>query len=122
MIPSHILLEWLENQKILNEITYNKSQNKRNGRKEIKSVLTQHNRCHFSKAKNTLVYRDKTTKVLHKDEVRDKIVDGTLKRENVDNSDLIEVLNFLMSKKQNHKCTKEFNGTTEVDRRKVVKQ
>ena len=60
--------------------------------------------------------------MLHKDEVRDKIVDGTLKRENVDNSDLIEVLNFLMSKKQNHKCTKEFNGLIEVDWRKVVKQ
>ena len=66
------------------------------GRKEIESALAQHNRCHFSKAKNTPVYRDKITKAMHEDEVRDKILDGTLKREDVDNSDLIEFLKLLM--------------------------
>ena len=68
------------------------------GQKEIESVLIQYNRCHFSKAKKIPVYRDKITKVLHRDEVRDKVLDGKLKREEVDNSNLFNFLKLLMSK------------------------
>ena len=68
------------------------------GQKEIESALTQHNRRHSSKAKNTPVYRDKITKVLHRDEVREKVLDGKLKREDIDNSDLFHFLKLLVSK------------------------
>ena len=40
-------------------------------RKEIESILIQYNRFHLSKAKNTLVYRENTKKILYK--MRSKI-------------------------------------------------
>ena len=67
------------------------------------------------------MYRDKITKVLYKDKVRNKVLDRILKREDIDNSDLFDFLKLLVSKKQNHKSTKEFNAIIVEDWRKIVK-
>ena len=61
-------------------------------RREIEKVLIHHNRNHFSKAKNTPAYRDRITRMMHKSEIRDKVLNGTLKREEIDNSDLYDFL------------------------------
>ena len=47
-------------------------------RKEIESLLTQHDRENFSKAKKTPAYNDKIIKYSHKEDVRDKVFNGKL--------------------------------------------
>ena len=59
---------------------------------EIERLLIQYNRNCFLKAKKTAAYRDKITKSLHKDEVRDKVLGRILKREEVENSNMYEFL------------------------------
>ena len=77
-------------------------------RKEIERLLIQYNRNHFSKAKKTVAYRDKITKSLYKDEVRDKVLGKTLKRKEVENSDMYEFLKLLTSEHKDSISTKVF--------------
>ena len=76
-------------------------------RKEIESLLTQHNIEHFSKAKKTPAYNDKIIKNLHKEEIRDKILKGKLQKEDVDDDHVYEFLKLLQNENK-ELPTKEF--------------
>ena len=58
--------------------------------------------------------------MIHKSEIRYKVLNGTLERDEVDNSDLYDFLQLLKSKDYQNKYTKEFNEITIEDWRAVV--
>jgi len=67
------------------------------------------------KAEKTAAYRDKITKSSHKDKVRDKVLGGTLKREEVKNSDVHEFLQLLTVEHKDSISTKVFTPITVED-------
>jgi len=52
-------------------------------RKEIEEELIRFNRKHFSKAKETVAYKNRIIKALNNNEIRDKILEGTITRNEV---------------------------------------
>ena len=64
--------------------------------KKIESLLMQHNREHFSKAKKTPAYNDK---IIKEDEIRDKVLKGKLQKEDVNNDNIFEFLKLLQCDK-----------------------
>ena len=64
-------------------------------RGEIESKLVEHNRQHFSKAKNTAAYKNRVIRALNQDNIRDKILNGTIKESEVNDKDVHEFLKLL---------------------------
>ena len=91
-------------------------------REKIERLLIQHNRNHFAKAKKIVAYRDKIMKSLYKDKIRDKVLGGILKREEVENSDVYEFLELLTSEYKDSISTKVFTPIIVEDWQKVVKR
>ena len=89
-------------------------------RNEIESMLIDHNRKHFNKALKTEAYDDKIIRSLKKEKVRDKILKGEIRREDVDNEDVFEFLKLLEIKDKTLP-TKTFNPINMKDWRIVVK-
>jgi len=81
-------------------------------REEIEKELIQFNRNHFSKAKETAVYKNKIIKALNKDEVRDKILEGTLTKDDVQHNDVHDFLKLLITHKGRKINTREFEPIT----------
>ena len=68
-------------------------------REEIEKELIQFNRNHFSKAKETAAYKNKIIKALNKDEVRDKILEGILTKDDVQDNYVHDFLKLLITYK-----------------------
>ena len=91
-------------------------------REEIEKELIQFNRNHFSKAKETAAYKNKIIKALNKDEVRDKILEGTLTKDDVQHNDVHDFLKLLITHKGRKINTREFEPITIEDWKAVVKR
>ena len=84
-------------------------------REEIENTLIQYKRKHFWKAKNTPVHKDKNTKYLHKDKVRNKILNGTLSRDDIDKKDICDFFKLLRQTRSKPINTTEFNPITKEE-------
>ena len=83
----------------------------------IENKLIEYNEAHFTKAYDTIVYRDKIYNKLRDDHVRDKILAGNLNREECDDERMYQFLKLLkkLEMRRNHK------EITMVDWERVVK-
>jgi len=90
-------------------------------REKMENKIMEYNRSHFKKAHNSKVFNDKIYKELRNDNVRDKILNGTLQREECDDDNVYEFLKLLHQNRRNNyrRCRKEIN---DHDWEKVVKQ
>lgn len=64
-------------------------------REKMENKIMEYNRSHFKKAHNSKVFNDKIYKELRNDNVRDKILNGTLQREECDDDNVYEFLKLL---------------------------
>ena len=64
-------------------------------KEEIKDAIIEYNREHYTKVHNTNIYQDKIYKQLQIDSIRDKIIDGKLKRKDCDNDETYKFLKLL---------------------------
>jgi len=74
-------------------------------RESIENKLIEHNEMHFTKAHNTIAYRDKIYKKLRDNDVRNRILEGKLNREECDDERMYEFLKLLQrpNMRQNYK-------------------
>ena len=91
-------------------------------RKEIESKLIMHNRKHFSKAKDTKVYKNRIIKALNQNEIRDKILKGTITKDEVNDKDVYDFLRLLALPNGQEITTKKFDPITLEDWKYVVKK
>ena len=90
------------------------------GEEEIEKTIMNHNRKHYSKAKNTPVCQDKTCNQLQSDNVRDKILQGRLVESDCDNPEVFEFLSLLKNPSQ---CSKpSFQPITADDWEREVRR
>ena len=61
-------------------------------RYEIEKLLIKQNRYQFSKARNITAYKDKIIKALHKDNVRDKILNVSKDKSDVNSASVYKFL------------------------------
>ena len=90
-------------------------------RTKIENKLLEYNTHHFTKAHNSIAYKDKIYKALRNDSVRDRILNGELCREDCDFESVYEFLKLLKQPemmKQNRRCEEI---TAEQWRRIVVR-
>ena len=80
------------------------------------------NRKHFLKAKETPVYMDKIRKALQYNKIRDKVVEGKLTRNEVQNDDVYEFLKLLTPNNRNKIQTSKFDLVTLDEWRSIVKR
>ena len=112
-----------------NALTKLRAQESNNGklqtyyeRKEIESKLIMHNRKHFSKAKDTKVYKNRIIKALNQNEIRDKILKGTITKDEVNDKDVYDFLRLLALPNGQEITTKKFDPITLEDWKYVVKK
>ena len=64
-------------------------------RQEIENRLIQQNLYYFKKVHNTRVYYNKVYHKITQDEIRNKILNGSLKAEDYDNNNIFKFLSLL---------------------------
>ena len=64
-------------------------------REEIESRIREHNTQHFKKAHESIIYRDKIYEKLRTNSIRNKILNGTLRREECDDERVFKFLKLL---------------------------
>ena len=64
-------------------------------RASIEREIAQHNKKHFRQAYSSKAFQDKIYTQLKCDEVRDKILNGAIKREDCDDQDVYDFLKLL---------------------------
>ena len=77
-------------------------------RNKIESMLVDHNRKRFNKALKTEAYDNKIIRSLKKEKVKDTILKGEIKRENINKKDVFKFLKLLEIKDKTLR-TKIFN-------------
>ena len=99
-----------------------KSMNTCYERETIEEELIKFNRKHFSKAKETAVYKNRIVKLLNKDEIREKILKGTLTREEVQDDNVYNFLKLLRNEERWTNNNKELDPITLEDWKAVVQR
>ena len=89
-------------------------------RKKIEEEIKKHNTKHFSMAIETKMHQDKIHAKLDDKEIRKKILEGKLKREDCDDKDVFEFLQLL--KRLEKAGRTEFRPMEKDDLTKVVKK
>ena len=75
-------------------------------REEIEERLKEHNTNHLKKAHHSNVFNDRIYKRLRENSVRDKILNGTLQREECDDENVYKFLKLLQqNRKEEYNCT-----------------
>lgn len=89
-------------------------------KEEIEEQIINYNRKHYTQAHQTKIYQDKIYHKLQEDDVREKILNGTLYAQDCDNREVLEFLTLL--KNPNREDTTTFKPITDEDWVREVKR
>jgi len=92
----HVSKRIKESLKRLHEVNQNQEIIKTSIKKEeIEHTIFSHNLNHFKKNHNTIAYKDKIYSKLQDDKVKDKILNGQLRKEDYDHEDIYNFLKLM---------------------------
>ena len=91
-------------------------------RHEIEHEIAQYNKKHFRQAFSSKAYKDKVYLKLRHNDIRDKILNGTLQREECDDQDIYDFINLLKKRGEYSEGSNKMENIISDEWTKTVKK